>query len=257
MLGVAGEFFHSEIADRNAEIVAGNFFEFVGFIEDDGTALGKNAGIGSAVGFELDGEVGEEKMVVDDDDVAFGGAPTHLGDEAALVLFAFLTEAGIGAGVEFVPEHTGFGQFGEFGAVAGTSGFFPGGDGAVLFDFIEAGKNGLIGEIVKFLPAEIVVAALHVADGEAGCLASIRRTPPRLENREMWGTLDGWRLRKECAFKKRDIFEEQLLLQVFCAGGNDDAFAGTDDGKKVSESFAGAGARLDDEVALFLEGFFD
>jgi hypothetical protein len=44
----------------------------VGFVEDHGSAVGKDAGIGRAFGFEFDGEVGEKQMVIDDDDVALG-----------------------------------------------------------------------------------------------------------------------------------------------------------------------------------------
>ena len=41
-------------------------------------------------------------MVVDDDDVGFGGALVHQGDEAALELFALLAGAELAAGVEVV-----------------------------------------------------------------------------------------------------------------------------------------------------------
>ena len=75
-------------------------------------------------------------MMVDDDDVAFGGAAAHLGDEAAVVFFAFLAETGIGAGVELVPKRARLGQFGEFGAVSGLRSFFPGGDGTDSVRFL-------------------------------------------------------------------------------------------------------------------------
>jgi hypothetical protein len=49
----------------------------------------------------LDGEVGEEQMVVDDDDVAGNGAALHFCDEAAIELRALLASAELTAGVHF------------------------------------------------------------------------------------------------------------------------------------------------------------
>ena len=60
----------------------------MGFVEDDGGSFGKDAGIGRAGGLALDGEVGEEEMVVDDDDVGLEGLAAHLGDEAAAIVGA-------------------------------------------------------------------------------------------------------------------------------------------------------------------------
>ena len=82
------------------------------------------------------------------------------------------------------------------------------------------------------MAAEIVCAALHVADLQ-------------------WA---------EERFEEGDILEEELLLQIFGAGGDDDAlltFAGQAQGwQEVGEGLACAGAGFDDEVAFFLEGLF-
>src|SRR5580692_3203037 len=96
-------------------------------------------------------------MMIDDDDVALGGATAHLGNEAAIIFFAFLAETGIGARL---------GQFGEFGAVPGLRCFLPGGDGAIVFDLFESAEHGLIGEIDELFAAKIIVASFHVADAE-------------------------------------------------------------------------------------------
>src|SRR5438874_8097959 len=101
---VARQFFHACVADRNAEVIAGYFFQFVRLIEDDNSTVGEDAGIGRVLSFQFDGKVGEEEMMIDDDNVALGGAAAHLSNEAALVLFAFLSETGIGARVQFVPK---------------------------------------------------------------------------------------------------------------------------------------------------------
>ena len=58
-------------------------------------------------------------------------------------------------------------------------------------------------------------------------------------------------------FEERNIFEEELLLEVLGSGGDDDTLTAFDDGEQVGESLAGSGSGLDDEVTLFFDGFFD
>ena len=55
-------------------------------------------------------EVGEEEVVVDDDDVARGGLLVHAGDEAALELRALLAGAEFAAGIELGPGGAVFGE---------------------------------------------------------------------------------------------------------------------------------------------------
>ncbi len=126
----------------------------------------------------------------------------------------------------------------SFGAVAGAGLLVPVQQGAELVDLIEAVEDGLAGEIVELFAAEIILPALHVADLEAG--SARRRT-----------------VAEERVLEERHVFEEELLLQVLGAGGDDDALAALDDGQQVGEGFAGAGSGLDDEVALFVDGLFD
>ncbi len=164
---IAQEVFDLEVGDRDAEVAGGNVFELVSFVEDDAGGRGQDSGVGSFLGGELDREVGEEEMVVDDDDVALGGLAAHGGDEAALELGALAADAVLGAGVELAPERAGLGKGGEFGAVAGVGFLVPVEQGAELVDLIEAVEDGLAGEVVELFAAEIVLTALHVADLEA------------------------------------------------------------------------------------------
>ena len=120
---------------------------------------------------------------------------------------------------------------GQFGAVAGGGGLLPGGDVVELLDLIEAAEERGVAECVELVAAEIVGAALHVADLEVILQ-------------------DG--------LKEGDVLEVELLLQVFGAGGDDDALscapAGEAQGRQeVGEGFAGAGAGFDDEMALVFE----
>ena len=165
---IAGKIFDAQVADRNSEIVSGDIFQFVGFVENHRRCLGQNARIGRTIGLQLDGEIGEEEMMIDDDDVALHAAAAHFGDEAALELAAFLSDAGVGARIELVPERAGLGEFGKFRAVAGGGCLFPGGNRAILLDLLQAAEHGLIGEVVELLAAQIIVAAFHVADGKRG-----------------------------------------------------------------------------------------
>src|SRR3978361_1788491 len=101
----------------------------VGFVEDDEGGFGEDAGVWSSACLLLDGEVGEEEVVIDDDEVGLERLAAHGGDEAGLEVGAGLAEAGLGAGVELGPEEGGLGEGVDLGAVAGEGGFLPGGDG--------------------------------------------------------------------------------------------------------------------------------
>ena len=49
---------------------------------------------------------------------------------------------------------------------------------------------------------------------------------------------------------------EELLLQVFRAGGDDDALARADYWQEICQCFAGTSAGLDDQMAFFFERLF-
>ena len=137
---VAGELVETGVRKADTEVVGGYVFELVGLVEDDGGGLGQDAGVGCAGGLELDVEVGEEEVVIDDDEVGLLRFAAHLRDEAVFPVGAGGAETGFGAGVELGPKLRRFGQVVEFGAVAVEGGLFPGGDVVELLDFVEAGK---------------------------------------------------------------------------------------------------------------------
>ncbi len=228
-VGVAGQLFKAHVADREAEVARRHLFQLVRLVEDHGGGLGQNAGIGRAGGLALDGEVGEEEVVVDDDDVRLEGAAPHLGDEAAAVVGTGCAEAGFGARVELVPEGARLGQAGKLGAVAGFGGLLPLGDLVVLVDLFQARQNGLVAQGDELVAAEVVGAALHVADAQLA----------------------------EQRFEKGNVAEVELILQGLGSGGDDDALAGAQGGQQVGQGFAGAGAGLDDQMAALGEGALD
>ena len=133
-LNIADQFFHALVADRHAEVAARDIFQFVSLVKNHCARFRENARVRSVFRRLLDGEIGEEEMMVHDDDVALHGSPVHFGDEASFECAAFLAETGIGAGVQLVPEGAGFRQGGQFGPVAGMRGLLPGRNGSIMFN---------------------------------------------------------------------------------------------------------------------------
>ena len=208
------------VADANTEVLPGDFFNLVCFVEDDGAVFGNDA----RVLFVPHREIGEEEVMVDDDDVALMRLAMHLGDEATLELLALLAGAGLAAGVDFGPRRRAFGKRMDLGAVASYGILLPIGDDLEVVEFLESGEDGLFLRVVDFLAADVVAAALHVADLEL--------------------------LVFEVLLEERNVLEKELFLQVFGACGDDDAAFRKDRGNKVGERFSGASAGLDDEVAI-------
>jgi hypothetical protein len=177
-------------------------------------------------------------MMVDDDYVALECASPHLGHEAALELLALGADAALGAGIELGPELACFRDRGKLGAIAGHRHLLPFRNRAVLLDLFQSAENGLIGQLVKLLPAQIVVATLHVTDAQARC--AVRRWPS-----------------EKCFFQERNVFIEELLLQCLGPGRDDDALAGANDRKQVGKCLSRAGSCFDDEVTLLVQRLFD
>src|SRR6185437_5383227 len=190
-LDVPAQLFESSVAHGNSEIASRDVFQFMGFVENYGSRLRENSGIGRILSLLLDRQVSKKKVVVDDDDVALHRLAMHLGNEAAVPGAALLSQASIGAGIDLVPEGAGLGKRCQFGPVAGIRHFFPGGNGAVVLDLLESAEHGLIGQVVELLAAQIVVASLHVTGLQLAFAAG-----------------------EERLLEKRDVFEEELFLQI-------------------------------------------
>ncbi len=186
-LGVADQLVDALGAEADAEVVGGDLFELVGLVEDDDGGFGEDACVGCAGGLLLDIEVGEEEVVVDDDDVGLEGFAAHGGDEAALPIGAGLAEADFGASVELLPESGGLGEVVEFGAVAGFGDLFPLRNVVELVDLFEPVQERIISQRVELVAAEVIGAALHVADFEGA----------------------------EEGFEEGDVLEVELLLEGF------------------------------------------
>src|SRR5579863_8862855 len=124
-------------------------------------------------------------MVIDNDDVAFRHAPAHLCNEAAAKLLAIGPGAAVNAGVQLGPQLAIFWQRSQLCPVASLSRFFPLRNLLIVIYFFQTAQYGLIPEIIEFLPAQIIVPALHVADAQLA----------------------------QMLLQERDVLEKELLLQ--------------------------------------------
>ena len=61
----------------------------------------------------------------------------------ALSFVALVSAAG--AGIDLVPERTGFRKGCQFGAIAGLRDLLPGGDSAVVLDLFQSAEHRLVG----------------------------------------------------------------------------------------------------------------
>src|SRR5689334_11693653 len=83
--GVVSKFVNPVIADVISEILRGNVFEFMSFVEDYGAVIRKN----SRYVFSADVQVGEKEMMVDDDNVRFQCLLAHECQKTPVVVLAF------------------------------------------------------------------------------------------------------------------------------------------------------------------------
>src|SRR5208283_5098134 len=100
---------NSQVAHRDSKVASSHILQFVSFIKNHGGCFRQDARVGRSVSLELDGKIGEEKMMVDDDDVTLHPPPSHFRNKAALPFAALLPDAGIRASIQLVPKRAGFG----------------------------------------------------------------------------------------------------------------------------------------------------
>src|SRR5215469_6277654 len=233
-LHIAAQLLKPRVADDHAEITSRHPLQFVRLVEDHRPHLRQNPSIRRVLRLLLDRQVSEKQVMVHDDDVALHRPPVHLGDEAFLERTAPLPQAGVGARIQLPPQGARLGQRCQLRPVASPSRLLPGGDRPVLLNRIEPIQHRLIRQVVELFPAQIVVTPLHVADVQLAFAMGKKRL------------LEGG-----------DVLVEKLLLQILGAGGNDDAFSGSNHGHEISQRFARAGSGLDDQMPSLAKRLFD
>ncbi len=172
--------------------------------------------------------VGAQQMVIDDDDVGFGGALPHLGDEAFVVARALGAQTRLGGRGDVVPEREVLRQVFDLSAVARFCARRPLADDRQK-DVIRRGPRRLV-DLIEPVQAEIVRAALHV----------------------------GRRKRDVERFAQRwNVFEVDLLLEIFRAGRDQHTLAAENRGDEIRERLPCAGAGFRQQHAAFVEHLRD
>src|SRR5262249_2056550 len=221
------QFFKPIAADGHAEILAGDVLHLVRLVEYGGVIFRQDPACELVV---LQRQIGKEEVMVDDDDVALLRPLVHEGEEAALELLALLPAAQIAPRVQLRPSRALLRQRLDFGAVAEFGGLFPFANDLEVGGFLEAGQDRLPVGVVDFLAAGVVAAAFHVTDLK-------------------------WTV--EMLLQKRDIFEEELLLQILGTGGHHNTLAGQNGGNQGRQRLPPPSAGLDDEVVAIVQRRFD
>ena len=138
LLDVARQFIDARIADVYAKVAARHVFQLVRLVKNHRAGLGQNTGIGRVFGLLLDRQIREEKMMIDDHDIALRRPAPHLGDKAAAKLAALLPGAGIGTRVQLVPQRARLRHARQLGAVAGRRDLFPARNFGEMIDLLQS-----------------------------------------------------------------------------------------------------------------------
>ena len=161
-VGVAHELFDPVVADHHAEVLGGDVFDFVRFVKHEDRIIGQNRREISLPQCQ----VSEEQVMVYDDDIGLEGLLPDLGDKAGIEVAALLSRARFAAGVQPVPQQRIVGQFRQFGAIARLRLVHPLLDHPQIFRIVRREEIGLAFDRLELIPAEIVAAAFHIADGK-------------------------------------------------------------------------------------------
>ena len=212
---VAHQQLHLAAAEARAEELRGEIGNLVRFVEDHRVRRAEQV----AEAVFLEREVGEQQMVIDDDDVGLDRLAARFDHVALAEVGAARAEAVVARRGDLRPQRMGVTQVRHFGEVAGARGAGP------AFD---ARQRAVARAREALLPAELLQPVG----------AQIVRAP--LEQRDARRHADG-------AGDQRQVLVEQLVLQRARAGGDEHAPAGEQRGHEIGEGLAGAGARLDHE----------
>ena len=222
---VAPQILHLVVAHGEPEILSGYILDVVRFVQNHRPVFGNDA----AVFLFLYRQIGEEQMVVDDDQVALHRAHVHLCDEAAVELSALRSGARLAARVELRPGRARFHQVLDRGPVAAVGDLFPLAQDGEVGDLLQTLQNRLFLGVVELLAAQVIRPPFHQAGADAA---------------------------REKLLQEGNVLEKELFLQVFGPGGDHDAFAREQCGHQVRQRLPRAGARLDDLMPFFGQRFF-
>ncbi len=165
-------------------------------------------------------------MMVDDDDIGFRGAGSHLGHEAVVEARTLGPDAVLARRGDVGPERQVLGQVFHFGAVARLGVARPLVDQLDDAGVLARVDRGALLQRVEAVEAQVVPASFHIGRGE--------RHAKRLAQ-------DG------------EILEVDLLLEVLRAGGNEDALPAENRRNQVRERLSCARAGFGEQNAALVE----
>ncbi len=110
-----------------------------------------------------------------------------------------------------------------------------------MLDLLQPAEHRLVGKVVEFFAAQIIVAAFHVADGEPSVRTIAARTC----------------FSKQGLLQERNVLVEKLFLQILGAGRDDHALAGANDWHQIGERLSCARTGFHDQVPLFFKCLLD
>ncbi len=210
---VARQVLESVVADREAEVLRRDVLELMGFVDDrDVTRRNHLAVVALA-----DRSVGAQQMVIHDDDVGLGGPLAHPRDEAVVVARTFGAEARVGGRRDVAPERQ-----------------------------ISSGRSSSSARSpVSVRPAHSRMIGRNTLVGRwAGALGDAGRADGGRDSSRVPSCRSRVNGDAERIAESWDVLEEDLLLQVLRAGGDEHALAAEDRGNEVRERLAGAGPGL-------------
>jgi hypothetical protein len=225
-LGVAGEFGELPGADLLAEEQRGGVGQLVRFVEHDGVAVGQEL----RHPLVAQHHVGEEQVVVDDDDIRVECLLACLQHETIGVVGAILAETVVARGRDQRPDRRVLGNVGQFRAIAALRRARERDDLLQVARIVARRQAVLVRGAFEMVVADVVGAAFEQRDG------------------------DGHRQR---IAHERQVALEQLILQRLGAGGDDDLAAVQERRHQVGKRLACAGAGFRDELAAHRDGVRD
>ena len=149
---------------------------------------------------------------------------SHPRDEAVVVARTLGSETRFGGRRHLAPEREVLGQIFELGTIAGFRALRPVADDRQ--EDVVSRRAGPAGELIELVQAQIVRAALHARSGEGNA---------------------------QRFTQSGNVLEENLLLKVLGARGDEDALAAQDRRNEIGERLPGAGARFGEEDAALVE----
>src|SRR3972149_6361930 len=220
---VSGELLDTETAHRHAEVLSGHVFDLMRFLQYQKIIVGQYFAVG-ALSYQ---QIGKQEMVVDDDDVALRCLLSEPSDPTPLKIPALLADTGLALGGDSAPELDVLRKPGDLGPIARFRHRSPTGQRIEVIRFGKLAETWLDGKLIVSAQTDVVGSSLHER--------SLKRHAQRLS-------------------QERKILVEELFLKVLGSGGNDHPLSGQDGGDEVGQRLAGAGSRLDQQLAPPSEG---